>query len=143
MIYLASPYSHPDPAVRDQRYLAACRAAVRLLLAAQSVFSPIVHGHPLVQLGLSGDWLFSARHDQWHLSRCDEVLVLALTGWDESVGVQHEIAFAQKLGKIVRYYPESSLPGRDVGTVSQPARHHAHPGYPAPERDGAERKDHP
>lgn len=28
-IYLASPYTHPDPAVRARRYLAACRAARR------------------------------------------------------------------------------------------------------------------
>ena len=27
MIYLASPYSHSDPAVREQRYEAACQAA--------------------------------------------------------------------------------------------------------------------
>src|SRR4249920_519353 len=109
MIYLASPYSHPDPAIRDQRYVAACRATVRLLLGGQSVFSPIVHGHPLVQLGLSGDWLFWARHDQWHLSRCDEVLVLALSGWEESEGVQAEIDLAQRLGKVIRYLPETSL----------------------------------
>ncbi|GIW55540.1 MAG: hypothetical protein KatS3mg082_1944 [Nitrospiraceae bacterium] len=33
MIYLASPYSHPDPAVREERFHAACRAAAALLLA--------------------------------------------------------------------------------------------------------------
>jgi len=33
MIYLASPYSHPDPAVRAERYRAACRATAALLLA--------------------------------------------------------------------------------------------------------------
>jgi len=124
MIYLASPYSHPDPAVRDQRYLAACRATVSLLLAGKSVFSPIVHGHPLMQLGLSGDWQFWKRHDQWHISMCDEVLVLAIPGWDESEGVQAEIEFAQRLGKVVRYYPETSLPGRDFAPVSLPASQH-------------------
>jgi Domain of unknown function (DUF1937) len=139
MIYLASPYSHPDPAVRDQRYVAACRATVRLLLAGKSVFSPIVHGHPLVQLGLSGDWLFWARHDQWHLSRCDEVLVLAIPGWDESEGVQAEIHLAQRLGKVVRYFPESTLPGRDVAPVSPSTSHQAHPAQRAPERDVGQR----
>ena len=139
MIYLASPYSHPDPAIRDQRYLAACRATVRLLLAGQTVFSPIVHGHALVAFGLPTDWEFWARHDEQYLRRCQELIVLAIPGWDESEGVQHEIDLAQRLGKVVRYYPESSLPGRDVGPVSQPACHHAYPGHPAPERDVGQR----
>ena len=114
MIYLASPYSHRDPVIRDQRYLAACRATVRLLLAGQTVFSPIVHGHALVAFGLPTDWEFWARHDEQYLRRCQELIVLAIPGWDESEGVQNEIELAHKLGKVVRYYPESSLPGRDV-----------------------------
>ena len=134
MIYLASPYSNPDPAIRDQRYLAACRATVHLLLAGETVFSPIVYGHPLVLLGLSGDWLFWKRHDDQFLLRCHEVFVLALPGWDESEGVRHEIDLAQRLGKVVRYYPESSLPGPDVGPVSPPASQYAQLGQPAPER---------
>ena len=47
MIYLASPCSHPDPAVREQRYQAACRAVAALLHERRLVFSPIVNGHPL------------------------------------------------------------------------------------------------
>jgi hypothetical protein len=31
MIYLASPYSHPDPLVREQRFRDACRATASLL----------------------------------------------------------------------------------------------------------------
>ena len=139
MIYLASPYSHPDPAVRDQRYLAACRATVHLLLAGETVFSPIIHGHALVAFGLPMEWEFWARHDEQFLLRSHEVFVLALAGWEESEGVQHEIDLAQRLGKLVRYYPEASLPGRDVPTVPQPASHHAHPGHRAPERDVSQR----
>lgn len=30
MIYLASPYSHPDPEVRAARFAAACRGAAGL-----------------------------------------------------------------------------------------------------------------
>ena len=143
MIYLASPYSHPDPATRDQRYLAACRATVRLLLAGHSVFSPIVHGHPLVQLGLSGDWLFWARHDQWHLSRCHQVLVLPVDGWKESQGVQAEVELAHRLGIPVSYAQD-----RDVCATSPTARPNAPWGQRALERNVRERgvrerKDHP
>jgi hypothetical protein len=33
MIYLASPYSHPDPLVRKARFDAACRATADLIRA--------------------------------------------------------------------------------------------------------------
>jgi hypothetical protein len=139
MIYLASPYSHPDAAVRDQRYLAACRAAVSLLRNGETVFSPVVQGHALSRFGLPTDWAFWQRHDEQHLARCDEVFVLALPGWEESEGVQHEISLARRLGKVVRYYPESSLSGRNVCPVSPQIGQHAHPGHHTPERDVGQR----
>jgi hypothetical protein len=52
MIYLASPYSHPDPAVREARFREACRAAAKLMRLGQPAFSPIVHGHPIAVYGL-------------------------------------------------------------------------------------------
>jgi hypothetical protein len=103
MIYLASPYSHPDPLVRETRFDAACRATAALIRAGQVVFSPIVHGHPLVRFGLPTDWAFWQRHDQELLRRCDEVIVLRSDGWDESEGVRAEIELAGALGKRVSY----------------------------------------
>jgi nucleoside 2-deoxyribosyltransferase len=103
MIYLASPYSDPDPAVREQRFQAACWAAAALLRAGHIVFSPIVHCHVLVEHGLPTDWAFWQHADREHLKRCDEVVVLMLDGWEESAGVQAEIRTAQDLGKRVRY----------------------------------------
>lgn len=110
MIYLASPYSHPDPAVRAQRFRAACRAAVALLHAGHVVFSPITHSHPLAQHGLPGNWQFWERYDREFLQRCDEVVVLMLPGWRKSVGVQAEIRIARELGKPVRYLAPDLAP---------------------------------
>jgi nucleoside 2-deoxyribosyltransferase len=108
--YLASPYSHPDPAVREERYRAACRAAAALLLAGQPVFSPIAHSHPLVEYGLPADWSFWQRYDRELLERCDEVVVLMLDGWEESVGVREEIRLARAMGKPVRYLAPELAP---------------------------------
>lgn len=47
MIYLASPYSHPDPAVEELRFEAACEAACKLMQQGHHVFSPIAHTHPV------------------------------------------------------------------------------------------------
>ena len=60
MIYLASPYSHPDPAVRKERFHAACQARAELIRAGWIVFSPIVHSHPLVEHGVPTTWDFWA-----------------------------------------------------------------------------------
>ena len=110
MIYLASPYSHPDPAIREERFRAACRAAAQLMRIGNIVFSPIVHSHPIALHGLPTDWRFWERHDREHLVRCDEVVVLMLNGWQESEGVHAEIRIAAELGKPVRYLePESQL----------------------------------
>lgn len=56
--YLASPYSSPDPVVREERFHAACRATAALLRDGLFVFATIVHSHHLVEHGLPGDWTF-------------------------------------------------------------------------------------
>jgi hypothetical protein len=121
--YLASPYSHPDSAVREERYRAACRTAAALLLAGQPVFSPIAHSHPLVEYGLPPDWSFWQRFDREMLARCEEVVVLMLDRWEESIGVQEEVRIARELGKPVRYVaPELAhvSPTLAPGTAAQP-----------------------
>jgi hypothetical protein len=110
MIYLASPYSHPDLTVRERRFHAACRAAAALLRAGHAVFSPIAHSHHLVEHGLPGDWTFWQQFDRELLARCDEVLVLMLDGWEESVGVREEIRIARELDKPVRYVAPDLAP---------------------------------
>lgn len=103
MIYLASPYTHPDPAVRQERFEAACRAAAALMRRGRICFSPIAHSHPLCQYGLPGDWEFWQRQDLEFLAACDEVVVLKLDGWQHSRGIQAEIAAARALGKPVGF----------------------------------------
>lgn len=101
--YLASPYSHSDPAVREARFEAACRATAALIRQGKIVLSPVVHSHPLCRFGLPGDWEAWQRQDLAHLEACDEVLVLKLDGWQQSRGVQAEIAMARALGKPVSF----------------------------------------
>ena len=111
MIYLASPYSHPDPAVREQRFRAACRATAAQLRAGAVVFSPIVHSHPLVEFGLPTAWSAWERIDRVYLERCDEVVVLMLDGWEESAGVRAEVGIARGLGKAVRFLATEDAAG--------------------------------
>jgi len=103
VIYLASPYSDPDPRVREERFHAACRAAAELMRAGKLVFSPIAHTHPIVKYGLPKGWEFWQAYDREHLEACEEVLVLMLDGWMQSVGVLGEIRIAEELGKPVSF----------------------------------------
>jgi nucleoside 2-deoxyribosyltransferase len=111
MIYLASPYSHPDPRVREHRFRAACQAAASMPCDGSIVFSPIVHSHPLVAFGLPTAWSAWERIDRAYLERCDEVVVLMLDGWEASVGVRAEIDIARALGKPVRFLAPADATG--------------------------------
>ena len=104
MIYLASPYSHPDESVRQARFEAACRAAADLVRQGLVVFSPIAHSHPIaVQGHLPVDWDFWQGECEPFVRVCESVLVLQLEGWEDSRGVQAEIALAKELGKCVEF----------------------------------------
>ena len=103
MIYLASPYSHDDPRVRDARYEAACEHVVLMLREGRLVYSPIVHSHALARRGLPGDWPFWEAHDRVMLGWSGAVEVLQLPGWETSEGVLAEIAIAARLGLPVAY----------------------------------------
>jgi nucleoside 2-deoxyribosyltransferase len=109
LIYLASPFSHPDHLVRRQRFEAACRAAAELIRQGKIVFSPIAHSFNVCAYGVPLDWRFWEKHDRRFLEACDEVIVLTIDGWLESVGVQAEIDIAQELGKPVSFLSESAL----------------------------------
>ena len=98
LIYLASPYSHPDRVVRKWRYELACKVAALLMRDGHLVYSPIVHSHPLTRFRLPAEWDYWRRLDEEMLRRCDALAVLRLPGWEQSVGVQAELALAKELG---------------------------------------------
>jgi nucleoside 2-deoxyribosyltransferase len=110
MLYLACPYSHPDEAVRRQRYHLACRTAAKLMKAGIVVFSPLANSVPAVEFG--GLELSHAEFmaiDLPILQRCDEILVLALEDWQDSLGVRQELGTALALQKPVTMITEEEI----------------------------------
>lgn len=103
MIYLASPYYHPDPLIMKTRYLLAKQATVGLLSQDIWVYSPIVHNHPLEMIREHEFWM---RYDLDMLRRCDSLLVLDIPGWKESKGVGIEIDIAKQLGMGIDFVNE-------------------------------------
>lgn len=98
MKYLGSPYSDPDPYVREERYLRASKVLTELLAQRIWTYSPIVHCHELAKIGgLPIEADFWTEYDFHMLSLSNELFVLRIEGWDKSVGLAAEIKKAVQL----------------------------------------------
>ena len=104
-IYRASPYSDPNPAVEDSRFLDACRATASLLARGLHVYSPIVHSHAICEATgiMNRHWPGWYLHSSVMLTSSAALYVLPLLGWRESVGVQAEIEQARGMQLPIRY----------------------------------------
>ncbi|MBE3037567.1 MAG: DUF1937 family protein [Chloroflexi bacterium] len=98
MIYLASPYSHDDPVVCQERYDLVCKAAAMLMHSGARVFSPIAHSHHIAEhIPAATGFNFWQGFDFEMLATCSLMIILTLDGWASSVGIQAEIAQARLL----------------------------------------------
>ena len=101
-IYLASPYSHPDPTVEHQRYLDVEEAAVRAFVAGFHVFSPIIHWHnAALRHNLPTQAQAYWELDKAFLQASSGLWMLKLAGWEASKGMQMELGEALEWNKIV------------------------------------------
>lgn len=103
--YLAAPYSHQDPSIMHARFLAANRAAGKLMRDGKTVFSPISHSVPIADALGGGhlDRAFWMRTDLPLLDFCDRLIVLKLDGWQDSLGVTTEIQYAKDHCILIEY----------------------------------------
>jgi hypothetical protein len=104
IIYVASPYSHPDMIVRDYRFEKVATYAAELNARGWLAFSPIAYGHTMVQHHtMPLDWEFWQTFCISFLSKCNEVHVLMLSGWEQSNGVREEVKWAEENGLTITY----------------------------------------
>lgn len=95
-IYLACPYTHPDADIRNNRVEQAGIVAGKLMMDGRTVYSPITHGHALV------DHLPPAttkQHRFW-MDQClpfmraaSAMYLIPMHGWRLSKGVQEELVY--------------------------------------------------
>lgn len=111
LIYLASPYSDPDPKIREHRYEQVLEFTKKLITHNLIVYSPIVHSHHIIKTYKKLEEKFA--FDFWKafdtkmISRCDELWILMIDGWIESNGIKQEIEIAIQLSMKIRYVEES------------------------------------
>lgn len=97
-IYVASPYTSPKRTETEARYIAVRDYTAKLIQEGYPAFSPIVHCHELACFhNLPTDFEFWKKYNFAMLRGASELQVLALPGWEASIGVQGEIAFAEEL----------------------------------------------
>jgi len=96
LIYLASPYSHPDHQVREDRCARVSKVGAKLFQKGTMTYGPIAHSENLARHGGFGDtsWKTFRDFDLLMLSKSDELYILTLDGWKESVGVRAEVMAA-------------------------------------------------
>jgi len=120
LVYLATPYSHKEPFVRHERFEKVNEVAARLMEDGYAVFSPISHSHPIEQ-HMTADqqsWEFWERQDVPILKACDQLFVLMLDGWKESVGVRAEIEKANELNLPIFYLDPEKYLGQSTRGIS-------------------------
>lgn len=113
MIYLLSPYTHPNECVLFQRFKAACQAVATLKTMGVEAFSPIVHNHPIQRYLLKGtpcDYQACRSWSDQFLRWCSGGVVLCIDGWEESVGIKSEIEILRQMDKHACYMPGPDVP---------------------------------
>ena len=103
LMYLATPYSDPNPRIRAKRFsLALDASAVLMKRKGIMVYSPIVQCH-LISLNhaLPTDSAFWESRDRRMISACDVFAVLTAEGWRESVGIKSELQYARSIGRPI------------------------------------------
>lgn len=114
LIYLATPYNHPDSRVREERFDQACLIAAALMRDGVHLFCPIAHTHPIALQGnLPCGWDYWQEYDRLMLAACDELWIVQMDGWNRSEGIKGEIGIANELSKRIFYLDPATLERRD------------------------------
>lgn len=101
-VYLASPYSARDFSLMESRYQEAMRCTSWMLKQKIWTYSPITHCHVMAQVyKLPTDFVFWQHYNRAMIYQARELYVLAIEGWDKSVGVGEELKFAQEHGMLI------------------------------------------
>jgi hypothetical protein len=109
LYYLASPYTHKDQEVMNERFEKVNYFATYLLKQyGINCIEPICTGHVKVQYDLPIDFEFWSTRDKMFIDHCRGLIVYCLPGWETSKGVTSEIEYAKKCYKPVYYIKELS-----------------------------------
>lgn len=105
MIYLASPYSHPNASKREKRYFEAAKQVAWMIERRMWTYSPIVYCHNWAK-----DFKLPYEAATWigfntdMLSLADELFILNIDGWQDSVGIYEEVKIFHQIKRDSRIF---------------------------------------
>ena len=114
MIYVCSVYSlnkdnigvEEHKALMHERYEFVRDWTAHKLKEGFCLFAPIAHCH---DMSLNNDmprgWDFWGPLDMMYIDACDQLWVLEMPGWEDSVGITAEIKYAKEIGMDIAYIP--------------------------------------
>ena len=109
LVYLGTPYSSPSVSVKDIRYQIVNILASHFFSMGEDIFSPITHGHTIVNAPSNDDietsWEIWEKYDAMMLSFSSKMYVVELPGWKSSIGLTAEIEIAKKIGFPIVHIP--------------------------------------
>jgi nucleoside 2-deoxyribosyltransferase len=110
-VYLASPYSLFEGGT-ENAFREAAKATAELIAAGYNTYSPIVHSHPVAQIGgldaMDGEmWL---ELDGPMMEAAAGLVVLMLDGWDRSHGVAAEMEYFARAEKPIVLMAPGEVP---------------------------------
>jgi len=95
-IYLAGPYTSPDPTIQDKRFIKLVHVTSKLMMMGYTVVTPVLSGVPLSLLDkVENSHEFWMQQDLPVLNKANEMLILALPGWQDSTGLCAEMYYAR------------------------------------------------
>lgn len=107
LVYLAAPYSGTKEEI-EARMKVFSIVDAELLSRGYFTISPLSKHFILHHSSLPGTWDFWEHYSKKLIAQCNKIIVIKIDGWDTSVGVQAEIAFAEKVGISVMFYNPST-----------------------------------
>ncbi|UTC28926.1 hypothetical protein MARCHEWKA_04140 [Brevundimonas phage vB_BpoS-Marchewka] len=106
LVYVAAPYSDPDPLIVAARMSAFDKTVADMLTAGDTFpVSPLMNHAILGKHKIPGNWEFWQHYSRRLLARCDAIVVIDMPGAATSEGVRGEIDLARSLHLPVSYVP--------------------------------------
>jgi hypothetical protein len=102
LAYLATPYTGYAYGL-GQAFIDAAKIAARLINSGVTVYSPIIHSHPIAYWGD----LDPLNQQLWRdvdaamVAKCDVLIIAHMEGWQHSSGIAHEIECFAAVGKPI------------------------------------------
>lgn len=100
LCYFASPYTHFEGGGsigRENAFVDASQIAGRLIKQGLKIYSPIAHTHPIAEFGGLDplDMAIWQPLNEAMLAACQVLIVAHMAGWEDSLGMAHEIKRAE------------------------------------------------